>query len=553
MRRRFATRSHTQESTVAENRPHRRRSRPLYLKRRRLLAEQLEDRRVLASGLDYGDAPDIGSVPVSGDYQTTKQNNGPSHSIVPDLFLGKRVDIDDGTLQDANANADDNSKLLADLAGDFIAGTKAGESVSPTAFSGGTWDYLTSDRFNPSDSAANLKTMVWDTTGNYFEAVDLGPHNDGFNGVFLGAPSGGEIYTHPRRFTPNTVARWTAGPDDAGLITIDGRVGKGDIAGGDGVRFAIYVDGIVKYDRVIAYNDGPGKHFHLQDVAVGVGSTVDFVVNSNPSNGSNDTTRFGATISLADDEDGLESDIRDQHLFPGNTTSIVVNATNMTSVDATLAGWIDYNGDGVFDNATERATATVPRGSDNASISLAFPAAPDDTVFSTYARFRLSNDAAFMIDPQPLGSVIGGEVEDYLIGTYTRIWDGEAGDNDWFNPTNWSTLRTDGTIVNSNTLPRPFENAWIGEDFAEQTILVSSTTSQRNEINSLRSAAPILITKQGRIDIQQDSRVAALTIDGTGNSFGTVLGTNVSGGRKFVVDGDLIWNNDTISNLAVTV
>lgn len=557
MRHQFLRRPNAREYNARQDDPRPRqrgrRGLPEHFRRRRLLAEQLEDRRVLAAELDYGDAPDVASGTSAADYRTTAQDGGPSHSIRPDLYLGNRVDGDNGTLQDPNAKADDDSKLLADLAGDFIAGKAAGESVSPIAHSGGTWSYLTSDSFNPSDTNANLKPMVWDTTGNYFEAVDLGSHNDGFNGVYLGFPSNGEIYSHPRRFTPNTVARWTAGPNDAGLVTINGNVGKGDIRGGDGVRFAIYVDGQLQFDQVIAANDGPGIPFELQDVAVGVGSTVDFVVNSNPSNGQYDTTRYGATISLVDDEDGLQDILSDLHLFPSNSASLVVNATNLTDDDATLAGWIDYNGDGVFDNATERATAIVPAGSNNAAIKIVFPAAPNDTVLSTFARFRLSNDADFVTDPQPIGAVDGGEVEDYLIGTDTRIWDGEAGDNDWFNPTNWATLRTDGTIVNSNVVPQPFENALIGEAFADQTIVIGTTSNLRNDIGSLRSAAPLQITERGRLQLTRDSQLAGLTLDGGTNAFGDVVGTTVSGGIKLVIDSDLVWNHGTISRLALTV
>jgi hypothetical protein len=74
-----------------------------------LSVEHLEDRRLLA--LDYGDAPDPGLGTAAGDYQTTADDSGPSHTIVPGLSLGNRVDDDDGTLQNSEATADDNSTL----------------------------------------------------------------------------------------------------------------------------------------------------------------------------------------------------------------------------------------------------------------------------------------------------------------------------------------------------------------------------------------------------------------------------------------------------------
>lgn len=539
-----------------------RRSRPRPSQRERrsrfLQLERLEDRRLLVHGgggepVDFGDAPDPGLGTGPANYRTTDADNGPSHTIVPGLYLGNRVDGDHGATQTPGADGDDHSSLLADLAGDFVAGTTAGQSVTPAAAGGGTWRYLTSDSLNPSDANANLQDMVWDTGNGFFESPDLGAHTDGFNGVILGGPSGGEITVHPRRFTPNTVARWTAGPQDAGEITIDGRVRKADISGGDGIRFLIYVDGVLEFTKTIAGTDGLGVDFTLEDHVVNIGSTVDFVIDANINDNFHDSTRLGATIAKADDEDGVDANLKDLHLFPGNTTELILDATNTTGVAATLAGWIDYNGDGVFDNATERATAPVPAGSNNAPVTLVFPAVPDDTVFSTYARFRLSSDAAFVSDPQPIGSATDGEVEDYLIGRYTRIWDGEAGDNSWFNPLNWATLHTDGTVTNSNVVPRSFENALIGDAFAGETILVSSSTDVRNEVRSIRSAAPLVITEKGRLRFSQDSQLAGLTLDGVGSGFNRVLDTEVSGGRKLVIDGDLVWNRDTIYNMAIQV
>lgn len=61
----------------------------------------------VAQGLDYGDAPDTSPGTASGDYSTIVSNNGPSHAITSDLFLGRLADADDGTLQDSWAAADD--------------------------------------------------------------------------------------------------------------------------------------------------------------------------------------------------------------------------------------------------------------------------------------------------------------------------------------------------------------------------------------------------------------------------------------------------------------
>ncbi len=75
--------------------------------------EHLEDRTLLA--VDLGDAPDTSAGTGTGDYQTTAANGGPSHTVVAGLFLGDTVDgSEDGTLQNARANADDVDGALPD-------------------------------------------------------------------------------------------------------------------------------------------------------------------------------------------------------------------------------------------------------------------------------------------------------------------------------------------------------------------------------------------------------------------------------------------------------
>lgn len=61
------------------------------------------------SGLtnDYGDAPDTGIGTGTGNYRSTGVDGGANHTIVAGLYLGDTVDADDGSQQNARANADD--------------------------------------------------------------------------------------------------------------------------------------------------------------------------------------------------------------------------------------------------------------------------------------------------------------------------------------------------------------------------------------------------------------------------------------------------------------
>ena len=113
--------------------------------------------------------------------------------------------------------------------------------------------------------------------------------------------------------------------------------------------------------------------------------------------------------ALPDDEDGVVDPLDLQGTI-GTAPTVTLLATNTSGVAATLNGWIDYNQDGVFDNATERAQATVNSGATNGQITLTFPAIPNGSIGSTYARFRLSTDPAA---DAPTGFAADGEVEDY--------------------------------------------------------------------------------------------------------------------------------------------
>ena len=64
--------------------------------------------------VDFGDAPDTAFGTSSGNYNTLASNDGPSHTIVTGLHMGASVDADDGTLQNATADADDVDQIPDD-------------------------------------------------------------------------------------------------------------------------------------------------------------------------------------------------------------------------------------------------------------------------------------------------------------------------------------------------------------------------------------------------------------------------------------------------------
>jgi hypothetical protein len=113
-----------------------------------------------------------------------------------------------------------------------------------------------------------------------------------------------------------------------------------------------------------------------------------------------------------DDEDGVVNPQGDFLLTPGTQPTVTLRATNTTGTAATLSGWIDFNNNGVFDNASERAQISVPAGTNNGTFTLTFPVVPTGFTGRSYARFRLSSDAAAA---SPNGAATNGEVEDYAV------------------------------------------------------------------------------------------------------------------------------------------
>ncbi|MVA75080.1 DUF11 domain-containing protein [Auraticoccus sp. F435] len=126
----------------------------------------------------------------------------------------------------------------------------------------------------------------------------------------------------------------------------------------------------------------------------------------------------GSVTSETDGTAGAAADADLDDALPGPITlnanadtTVSVTVTNDTAEAATLAGWIDLDGNGTFD-ADELVTVAVPAGSGTAQYALTFPAGAT-VEGNTYARLRLFPGAVDA--PLPTGPASAGEVEDYLV------------------------------------------------------------------------------------------------------------------------------------------
>lgn len=130
-----------------------------------------------------------------------------------------------------------------------------------------------------------------------------------------------------------------------------------------------------------------------------------------------DSAPAGNENADSDVDDGV-SLLPNMQFTPGNTVRIPVSIYNNTGNDAYLRMWIDWNGDGDFEDIGEQVenSTYLSTGANNTVfISVTIPTNATQTQ-PIALRARLSTDDANSADPCGNGNcATDGEVEDYLI------------------------------------------------------------------------------------------------------------------------------------------
>ncbi len=159
-------------------------------------------------------------------------------------------------------------------------------------------------------------------------------------------------------------------------------------------------------------NSNNGAYHKLTDTpAIFIGNLVDKELDGSPT-----VAADGDDNTSTDDEDGvstlptLSSD--------ATSYSVDVNVTNNTGNDGYLVGWVDFNGNGLFD-AAEAATVAVPDGSSNTTVTLNWTGLSGLQAGGSYLRLRLSTDTQVVTGDAatslPDGVASDGEIEDYAL------------------------------------------------------------------------------------------------------------------------------------------
>ncbi|MGZ8523154.1 MAG: T9SS type A sorting domain-containing protein [Chitinophagaceae bacterium] len=106
-----------------------------------------------------------------------------------------------------------------------------------------------------------------------------------------------------------------------------------------------------------------------------------------------------------------------------NTYTTQVSVYNNTDTVATVIGWLDYNGNGLFDASEASAAVTIPANAGSQNIYLNWTGISSSLPINTYTylRIRLVSSRYTMNAAHATGYYDGGETEDYRVVIDNRI------------------------------------------------------------------------------------------------------------------------------------
>jgi hypothetical protein len=338
---------------------------------------EVEDYAVGVIGYDYGDAPATYGTQGAG---------AARHVITPGspLVLGQCVDTDlDGqpnasaTGDDAAAGTSQAGNCLDDEDGVtftspiYTCGTASVSVVASAAGKLDAWlDFGRNGTFDPADQIFTNQSVV-----------------AGANTLTFNVPCTASVGLSYARFRLSSAGN--LGP-------------AGTAADGEVEDYAVNIAGLDFGDAPDTYSTTLAANGarHIVVPGFSLGATIDAEVNGQPSAGANGD---GA------DEDGVALPAGSIIKTCASNT-LTVNLTN-TAAQSTpkLDAWIDFDGDGHFDDPRDRVATALALVSGSNILTVNAPC--NARTSNTYARFRLSSSGI----ATPSGVALNGEVEDYAV------------------------------------------------------------------------------------------------------------------------------------------
>ncbi len=353
---------------------------------------------------DLGDALDLSqgtSAASPRDYQTTSSDDGPAHLVGGAIYMGATIDADDGTQQNAAADADGSdedgvtfSSSLYSNASTYSVDVSITNPLTPSVTT------VAEDNFNTETFTGGTGWVdaSWTQSGSF--VWDSGA----FCVSGSTAPNGHIERTFP---VPSGISNLTLFFDSALYSPSPSWP----------VDFDVLIDGV-----------------KIADITAAGSQSIDLFPHVTP--GNNSVVRFERTLS-----------------GPNCIDNIVISYSNPgTPENIHLVGWIDFDQSGSFD-ADEAATLS---GAVTGSQTLNWTSIPSDTIGgATYARFRISTESLTANDST--GRIGDGEVEDYLLTILDPI--GAIGNIVWLDE------NSDGyQDVGEPGIPNITVQLWLDED-----------------------------------------------------------------------------------------
>ncbi len=380
-------------------------------------AGEVEDYIIHILGeFDYGDLPDTSTGTSAGNYETDLANNGASHLIIDDLYIGAIVDDDypTGAQSSTDAEGDD-----TDAEGDDEDGI-----ILPAEFWPGNTFELPFTAFNGTGETAYLEAWIdWNGDGDFDDPGEMVVDTDDTAGF-------------PANFTV-TVPIDAAQNQDLGfrirLSHDDNMTPYGEVDAGEVEDYLIEVVPVIDFGdlqdtaggtsqgnyETNNANNGPSHYIIFDEIYLG--ALVDDELDGQPAGQADGDDNNGTG---ADDEDGIVFAL--DTLQYGDDLEFGLTYHNTTGNTAHIEMWVDWNGDGDFDDPQETIIDTNDAGG-MIPTSWTIDVPEDLAAFNVDlgVRVRISNDD----NMTPYGLILSGEVEDYLTHIFAEFDYGDLPDN----------------------------------------------------------------------------------------------------------------------------
>ena len=392
---------------------------------------------------DYGDLPEPkfatdlagGLVGPSHKIDSVDLNTDPLVSFRrPAMFIG-------ATPPDAEANGQPNATATGDNAGvadeDIALGWFTNPATNNTWIAGNTVTLTVPTVTNNLPKKAKLVVFVdWNNDG-FFENTPV-ERFDAEVAANGNLPNEATAITNLQFVLPIPIyasgdvgvrIRMTSGEVfDAYGPAPDGEVEDYILEGIRGFDYGDLADGDAgtgpgNYQTIFSFDPNPlnirGPR-HLINPNLKIGNTVDSEADGQPQ-----PNAFGDDINGIDDEDGVvqpDSIVRDQ------PAKFRVFVTNKTGATAYLQGFVDWNNDGSFEDASPNQKSTLVSilagESGYYDVWFTVPVMPTPLPERVAARFRLSNENSLVtVSTGPLSTTnIEGEVEDTWVSIVGYDW-----------------------------------------------------------------------------------------------------------------------------------